>query len=411
MRHWIARYHAWLLLILVTATCLGGAWGISLTIPLPAHDEFNIVRWEVRHLPGKWLYLTNRFFGGGLSPEEEEQRLGRFLVLTARIRQLGRALPPDELEQRTEMERLRRERDALENDVEAIIEGRLTASLEDAGLQASIPLFPNARLVFPPVDFELDQPLRVVAVSRRDRIELIERRPLRQELTSAEAVQIEAALEADGSRSALVEALAGAATYPSIVAPQGDYQRLVETVAHEWVHHYLFFQPLGQRYFSSLELQTLNETVADLAGRDLAALVLQRYPLPPEVASELELLLPPEPEIDVGSVLRQLRLDVGALLGQGRVEAAEALMEQRRLELNAALGGEQGVAYRRINQAFFASRSVYADNPASIDPLGLKLEALRERTGSVGAFLRAAARLTGGDDLGRLLQEAVQPAR
>ena len=133
MRHWIDRYHAWLLLFFITATCLGGAWGISFTIPLPAHDEFNIVRWEVRHLPGKWLYLTNRFFGGGLSPEEEEQRLGRFLVLTTRIRQMGRALPPDELE------RLRRERDALENDVEAIIEGRLTASLEDAGLQASFP--------------------------------------------------------------------------------------------------------------------------------------------------------------------------------------------------------------------------------------------------------------------------------
>ena len=411
MRHLITRYQAWLLLFLITAICFGGALGISFAIPLPADDEFNIVRWEVRHLPGKWLYLTDRFFSGGLSPEEEEQRLGRFLVLTARIRQLGRALPPEELERSAELERLRHERDGLENDVEAIIEGRLTAALEEAGLQASIPLFPNARLVFPPVDFELDQPLRVVSVSRRDRIELIERRPLRQDLTPAEAIQIEAALEADGSRSALVESLAGAATYPSIVALQGDYQRLVETVAHEWVHHYLFFQPLGQRYFASLELQTLNETVADLAGRDLAALLLQRFPLPPEVAAELELLLPPEPEIDVGSVLRQLRLDVEALLGQGRVDAAEALMEQRRQELNAALGGEQQVAYRRINQAFFASRSVYADNPASIDPLGLKLETLRERSGSVAVFLRTAARLKSGDDLDRLLKEPIQAAR
>ena len=410
MRHWIARYQAWLLLGFIMAICFGGGWGISLAVPLPAHDEFNIVRWEAQHLPGKWLYLTNRFFGGRLSPEEEDQRLGRFLVLTARIRELGRAPAPDELEQRTELERLRGDRDALENDVEAIIEGRLTASLEDAGLQASIPFFPNARLVFPPVDFELDQPLRVVSVSRRDRIELIERRPLRQDLTSAEAVEIEAALEEDGSRSALVEALAGAATYPSIVAPQADYLRLVETVAHEWVHHYLFCQPLGQRYFASLELQTLNETVADLAGGDLAALVVQRNPLSLEVAAELELLLPPEPEIDVDGVLRQLRLDVQALFDGGRVEAAEALMEQRRQELNAALGGEQRVVYRRINQAFFASRSVYADNPASIDPLGLKLEELRERTGSVAAFLRAAARFTSGDDLDRLLQEAAQRA-
>jgi hypothetical protein len=75
-------------------------------------------------------------------------------------------------------------------------------------------------------------------------------------------------------------------------------------------------------------------------------------------------------------------------------------MEQRRQKL-----AEQGVVFRRINQAFFASRSVYAADPASIDPLGENLQALRARTGSVGAFLRAASRLTSGADLDRLLSE------
>jgi hypothetical protein len=398
MRRFLARSQAWLIFVLTLLVCLAGAGAISLAAPLPADDEFDVVGWELRHVPGKWLYLTERFFGGRLSPAEEEERLGRFLRLTARISDLERSLASDEGQQIDELTLLRRERDALENDVEAIIEGRVTAVLEGAGLASSFPLFPDLRWVFPPVDFEFDQPLRVLTVSPRDRIERGERRALRLGLTLEEAIELEAMEERDGERSALAEPVGGAATYPSIIAPRADYGRLVEIVAHEWVHQFLFFKPLGIRYFLSVELTTLNETVADLAGRELAALVLRAYPLAPDLAAQLDALRPPAPTVDGGAVLRQLRLDVEALLGRGEVEAAEALMEQRREELAA-----QGVVYRRINQAFFAARAVYADSPASIDPIGPKMTALREQSGSVGAFLRAAARLTSAAGLDRLL--------
>ena len=398
MRRFLARSQAWLILALTLLVCLAGAGAISLAAPLPADDEFDIVGWELRHVPGKWLYLTERFFGGRLSPAEEEERLGRFLKLTAQIGDLERSLAGDDARQIDELTLLRRERDALENDVEAIIEGRVTAVLEDAGLASSFPLIPDLRWVFPPVDFEFDQPLRVLTVSPRDRIERGERRPLRLGLTLEEAIELEAMEERDGERSALAEPVGGAATYPSIVAPRADYGRLVEIVAHEWVHQFLFFKPLGIRYFLSAELTTLNETVADLAGRELAALVLRAYPLAPDLAAQLEALRRPAPTVDGGAVLRQLRLDVEALLGRGEIDAAEALMEQRREEL-----AEQGVVYRRINQAFFAARTVYADSPASIDPIGPKLATLREQSGSVGAFLRTAARLTSAAGLDRLL--------
>jgi hypothetical protein len=192
--------------------------------------------------------------------------------------------------------------------------------------------------------------------------------------------------------------VSGVATYPSAVPPRGDYERLVETVAHEWVHHYLFFKPLGWRYFANVELKTLNETVANIAGRDLAALFVQRYPLPAASDTELATPAPAQPSVDVGAVLRQLRLDVEALLSEGLIDEAEALMEERRQELQA-----QGAVFRRINQAFFATRSLYADTPSSIDPLGGKLALLRERAGSVGEFLRTAAQLTSGADLDQLL--------
>ena len=398
MRRFLARSQAWLALVLTLLVCLAGAGAISLAAPLPADDEFDIVGWELRHVPGKWLYLTERLFGERLSPAEEEERLGRFLLLTAQISDLERSLSSDDAQQIDKLTLLRRERDALENDVEAIIEGRVTAVLEDAGLASSFPLFPDLRWVFPPVDFEFDQPLRVLTVSPRDRIERGERRALRLGLTLEEAIELEAMEERDGERSALAEPVAGAATYPSIVAPRADDGRLVEIVAHEWVHQFLFFKPLGIRYFISVELTTLNETVADIAGRELAALVLRAYPLAPDLAAQLEASRRPAPTVDGGAVLRQLRLDVEVLLGRGEVDAAEALMEQRREELAA-----QGVVYRRINQAFFAARAVYADSPASIDPIGPKLSALREQSGSVGAFLRAAAGLTSAAGLDRLL--------
>jgi hypothetical protein len=213
-----------------------------------------------------------------------------------------------------------------------------------------------------------------------------------------EIVRIEAALERSGSRSALVEPISGAATYPSIVQPESNYQDLVATVAHEWVHQYLFFKPLGRRFYESLELRTLNETVATLAGEEIALLTVLRDPLEGAYArSPVDSLTP---AVDVSATLRALRLDIEALLAFGQVDRAETLMEERRREL-----ASQGIAFRRINQAFFAFRSVYGSSPASIDPIGDKVATLRQRAGSVGEFLRRAGELTAERDLERELRD------
>jgi hypothetical protein len=388
MPRW-TRLRAWLLLCSLVAGAFGVAAAVALSLPLPQGDDFDVMAWEARHVANKWLYLTDRFLTGGLSPEEEDQLLGRYLELAAHIRQADSA---------EDAGRLIDERDALENHVEAIIEGRLTAVLEDAGLDTSVPLFPDARLVFPPVDFELDDPVRVVTISRRERIELIDRVALRQSFSREEAVALEQRIEAWPDRSALVEAVSGVATYPSLVAPDWDYQRLVETVAHEWVHHYLAFWPLGSRYGESTELRTLNETVANIAAADLADLVVRRFPLSAEAAAAVDSAAPQETAVEVDTVLTDLRLEVEALLAQDRVAAAEALMERRRQEL-----AERGIVFRRINQAFFASRGLYADTGGAIDPIGDKLEELRGRAGSVEAFLEMVAGVSSEAELDAML--------
>jgi hypothetical protein len=379
---------AWTIAAVLVAASFAAGWAVSLAAALPEEGEFNVMSWELRHLPDKWLYLAGSFFTGGLSEQEQDEVLGRYLVLNARIGALASSAEAEE--RADEIERLIGERDGLEQEVEATIEGRLTALLEDERLTSSLPFFPDARWVWPPVDFELNEPPRVLNLSPRERIELVSQEVLNAGMTLDEIEHAEAEAEAGGGLSAHAASTSGMALYPSIVAHRADYESLAATVAHEWAHHHLSFKPLGLAYTDSLEMQTLNETIADLVGRELGARLVERYPLPATAQAELDALLPQNSEEELNIFLRDLRLDVEALLDAGEVEAAEALMEQRRLELAAT-----GTSIRRINQAFFAYQDVYALDPVSIDPLGQQVVALRFRAADLDSFLE---QVSGFDD-------------
>ena len=398
-----SRVAPWLALLLVAVLALAGAWGIALAIDLPSGHDFNLAGWEVRHVGGKWLYQVGRLFRGNLSEREKDTAVARFLTLNTQIDDLERRLAEarasgaDASAIQAALDTRQRERDALENDVEAILEERLSRVASDAGLESSLPLFPEITWLFPPVDTEFDVPPYVLVLSPRDRIFLESQRPLRHDLTLEEILRLEREQKAQGL-SALVVQTGGVATYPSAVQPTGDYEGTLELVAHEWLHHYLFFKPLGRRYLQSEELTTLNETVADMAGRELAALAAQRYPLELDTHPQEEIQT--SDSLDLDRELRSLRLEVERLLDQGEIEEAEALMEERRRFLE-----EHDLYIRKINQAYFAFYGVYADTPASISPIGPKLAELHRRSPSLGEFIRTAALLTSEEDLDRLLAQ------
>jgi len=89
---------------------------------------------------------------------------------------------------------------------------------------------------------------------------------------------------------------------------------------------------------------------------------------------------------------------VEAMLVDGQVEEAEALMDEKRGEFEA-----EGHFIRKLNQAYFAFHGFYADTPGSIDPLGQKLQTLLERAGSAGDFLRELRGATTRADVDELL--------
>src|SRR5688572_12075285 len=101
--------------------------------------EYDIAAWEIRHIPNKWLYELGSLFREEPRGAEADALVARFLELNREIEDLentapegGGAAPSSELVDR------RRERDQIENDVEAIIEERLTTLLEDAGLDSDL---------------------------------------------------------------------------------------------------------------------------------------------------------------------------------------------------------------------------------------------------------------------------------
>lgn len=327
-----------------------------------ADDRFDLVWWELDTFPNRWLAVLASPFRDA-APDEDE-------VLRAYF-----ALPPEDPG-----------RAEYENEVERIIEGRITQVLSDLGLSARID---PPRGVFPPVDVELAISPQVLVTSPRDVIERKDTDLLRPDIEAGKALEIEAdAEEADPDLAALVVPSGGVATYPAIVSDRSSYAGVLGTSAHEWVHHYLAFYPLGFNYYRSGDLRTINETVADIVGEEVAGIALERWGDPTAVPATAAAPAddvpppPPGPTVDRNAVLRALRLEVDALLAEGRIEEAEVRMDEVRDELEAA-----GYYLRKINQAYFAWYGTYAARPDAVDPLGGYLREVRARMGSPAAYL------------------------
>jgi len=363
--------------------------------------RYDLTGWEVRHVLNRWLYKIGHLFDDGPSVEEENETLQRYFTLTADAISLEREVAEGGDESsRSTLEDKRTEQQRLENKVEAILERRVSSVIEDEGLTTSLPLFSKVRFVFPPLDFEFDQPPQVLVISPRERISYDQAILLRRGLTSEQVALLEEETAAAGVSSLVVD-ISGIATYPSTIPQYASYEDVLETVAHEWLHQYLFFHPLGSHYFDNDTLRTLNETAANIGGREIADLVQQRFPLPQSSFVAAADGTPEEPPIDFRAEMHELRLEVDRLLSEGKIAEAEALMEEKRRFL-----AENGFYIRKINQAYFAFRGLYADTPASSSPIGPKMLELRLLNRSLGDFIRSAADITSEEDLDRLLAEA-----
>ena len=291
------------------------------------------------------------------------------------------------VEVRRELEELYTQRDRLQPLAESILQNQLNAVAAEMGLTLG-------GQAVPPVLYHVTPLPLALIISPRDHIEQIADISLQPGMTAAERDALETQVDETLDVSSLVVNIGGVGLYPTMVVQTADINWLAEVVAHEWTHNYLTLRPLGASYMSSPELRIMNETTANIAGKELGAALIERYypefvPPPPPDETEPETEPAPSdepPPFDFRAEMYETRVNVDKMLAEGRIEDAETYMELRRRFL-----WDNGYHIRKLNQAYFAFYGAYADRPGGAagaeDPVGTAVRALRANSGSLAEFV------------------------
>jgi hypothetical protein len=309
----------------------------------------------------------------------------------------GAPIPPPSLAPlEQELDELRREQKAAAPRVERFIAAQVAQVLADEGIG-------RENHVWPPITFRFNDLPTYLVISPRDEIRNYRGIYLVPDIPETDRASLEAAIEDALDVSALVSDVGGIGSWPTMVIDNASLHSLLDIVAHEWTHTYLFLRPLGMHYEENRDLTTMNETVASIVGGEVADKVIARYypelmPLP-MMESESPAEAQASSREDFNMAMRRIRLHVDELLAEGRVTEAEAYMEAERQKLV-----EEGYYLRRLNQAYFAFHGSYATSPSSVDPIGPWLRQLRAQSGSLKAFLDQVAGMRSLDELLRALE-------
>ena len=371
---------------------------------------FSLARWEIANVPSKWLHmLYNLVPGRKPSRGERLELIDEYLRVSkkaekekdrlkgARVRG-GSTLDSGASKQSPLLsddyfKELISARERLRAKAEEAIEAEVSTVLIEEGLGSRF------GLIFPPVDLRFTAPPTLLILSPRDRIHYQEGVLLDPDIPVLERDDLEQEIMVDYDLSALVDNLAGLGTYPSMVSDQYTLRTIVQTAAHEWLHHYFFFRPLGRNMRASADMFTLNETAADIAGRELGDAVFARMGGDLSISSGR---YGPAEDRDPNFTreMRKTRREAESLLAEGKVDEAEELMKQRWWFL--AL---RGYGLRKLNQAYFAFRGNYAESPASLSPIGDELGELRAFLPDIGSFIRTVSGFGSYQELLQVLEE------
>ena len=366
---------------------------------------FNITMWELDNVLSKWMFLAKSALreDGEAAREQDAREYMAINTEMAHVRgRLRYAAAQDLHEETAKMQALLDDTEAqaraLSGGAEETIEAYISAVLVAEGLG----MF--GEVVFPPVDVRLTQPPKLLIVSPRERIDRKHDVLLRPDMNLSEREAVEYRILRKDNLSALVEDIGGLATYPASVANGHPMRWTVQASAHEWLHHYFFFQPLGQHMFDNDDMFQLNETIANIVGKEIGKRAYD--------AMERDLLMEEPsrsggaangtepPSFDFAVEMHETRLTVDEMLAEGRIEEAEAYMEERRL-----LFVEHGYPIRKLNQAYFAFYGTYADLPAAVSPIGDQVKRFRELVPDLGEFIGVVSEVSSYDEFLARLEE------
>ncbi|MBN1430278.1 MAG: hypothetical protein JXB07_18050 [Anaerolineae bacterium] len=378
---------------------------------------FDFVEWEAGTLLDK---AANDTLGPQVYMTEDERShyVGDYLKLVEEIAGIEKQveqiyIDPSTADPEVASAGLRARRDSLRIEqeqrqalAEAIVQAQVSGILVEHG-------FGVGGQILPPVSIRFTRLPTILIISPRDHIERTGSYALDHGLTVDQMENIEAGIDEELDVSSLIAPLGGLAVYPAMLIETSYPTHVFEISAHEWLHHYLTFYPLGFNYGVTPELYTMNETVASIVGREIGWEVLARYypehagappdwtPLPDEAEQ------PPSqdepPAFDFRAEMRETRIRADDLLAAGQIEQAEQYMEERRVFFV-----EHGYQIRKLNQAYFAFYGSYADEPGATgsDPVGPAVRELRYYSPSLFDFIRRVRGMTSFAQLQVELEEA-----
>lgn len=372
--------------------------------------EFDFVEWEVSALFNKVVSASlklERF----LDDDQQVNVVLTWLAETEQVINLEQDLiaaqndlssERDKLVQaaKSDLDQKKTEQNRLAKLAEAVLQNQTEVTLAKAG-------FGLGGQILPPVLYQVsDLPLNLI-ISPRTEIRNELSISLDAGLDAVEKDEIETGIYTDYDLSALVEPVGGIGAYPTMVMRTTNLNWLTETVAHEWIHNYLTFFPLGMRYSINDQMRTINETTASLAGKEIGLdLIIAFYPeRTPRYLQPLPTYTTVLPEgaetldpFNFRAEMRETRLKVDGLLAEGKVDEAEQYMEARR-----SFFWENGYRFRKINQAYFAFHGSYNDTPgggaSGADPVGPAVQELRARFSSLNKFLQEIRTVRSFDQL------------
>jgi hypothetical protein len=368
--------------------------------------QFSFARWEVGAITRKLDHMLTST-AESLSKDEKKTIVLDYISLIQQIGQLEQSIQQTystieenpatvTLPLRQELEELRQHQAEMQGQVEAILEEQIARTLFSQDLD-------SLGIVWPPVKFQFEQLPIYLVISPREEIRVKKGIYLEHGLGLDIREAIEEKIDGTFDVSSLTVGVGGLSAYPTMVMEVASLSSIVKIAAHEWVHNYLFFRPLGWHYDASPQMRTINETVASIVGDEVGDLVIRRfYPeLAPPPIEEGEEQPRPEPvESEFNREMRHIRLTVDEMLARGDVEGAEEYMEERRRFLVS-----QGHYIRKLNQAYFAFYGSYATSPTSVDPIGEALQRLRRESASLRKFVDTVAAITSEEHLWRALGE------
>jgi hypothetical protein len=373
--------------------------------------EFDYVGWTLRAIALKFEQFSLGM-SQYISTQEQKQFTLKYLQLIGQIKQSEYELEqiytdpqienPEKASQelRSRLQVLYEQRSQIGPLIESILQNQLNAVVAELG-------FTFGGQTIPPVLYHSTPLPYALIVSPREVIQQDANISLRVDTTLEDHVALEQAIERDLGVSALVVNIGGVGAYPTMVAQTTNLNWLAEVVAHEWIHNYLTMRPLGIKYNASPELRIMNETTASIAGTEIGTALIERFY--PEFAPEPSTAgqkgdkedssLPSEgpPAFDYRAEMHETRVSADFLLAEGKIEEAEAYLEERRIFF-----WENGYHIRRLNQAYFAFHGAYADEPISAageDPVGAAVRRLYAQSSTLLDFVNTIAWMTSFEEL------------